>query len=288
VPELPEVETIRRQLDALLVGRSIVGLRSTWAKSLTGRGVEPTVVLGRPVTGAWRQGKVLGLDLEGGVTMLVHLRMTGQLLLDPRDDSGAPSGESSATRVVLDLDDGSRLVFNDHRKFGRMVVLPSSDVGADPLLARMGPEPLGEEFDAGALSRALGRHPGLRLKTALLDQGIVAGVGNIYADEALWHAGLHPERRSGALKRSGITALHGGIVTVLTEGVARGGSTMRDYVDARGERGGYLDVAAVYGRAGRPCPRCGTPIVKMTVGGRGTHFCPACQRAPRSRRPTRA
>jgi formamidopyrimidine-DNA glycosylase len=287
VPELPEVETIRRQLDALLPGRSIVGLRSTWAKSLTGRGVEPTAVLGRPVTGAWRRGKVLGLDLEGGVTVLVHLRMTGQLVLDPTDAGGAPSGESSATRVVLDLDDGSRLVFNDHRKFGRMVVVASSDVGADPLLARMGPEPLGEAFDAGSLSLALRRHPRLRLKTALLDQGIVAGVGNIYADEALWHAGLHPERRTATLRRPDVTALHAGIVAVLTEGVVRGGSTMRDYVDARGDRGGYLDVAAVYGRTGQPCRRCGTAIVKTTVGGRGTHFCPACQRAPRNRPPAR-
>ena len=287
MPELPEVETIRRQLDTLLVGRSIVGLRSTWAKSLTGRGVEPDVVLGRRVLGAWRRGKVLGLDLEGGVSVLVHLRMTGQLLLGPTDATGAPLGESSATRVVLDLDDGSRLVFNDHRKFGRMVVLPSSDVGADPLLARMGPEPLGEAFDAGALSLALRPHPRLRLKAALLDQGIVAGVGNIYADEALWHAGLHPERRSGTLRRPAVTALHAGIVTVLTEGVARGGSTIRDYVDARGDRGGYLDVAAVYGRAGQPCLRCGAAVVKTTVGGRGTHFCPACQHAPRKRPPAR-
>jgi formamidopyrimidine-DNA glycosylase len=283
VPELPEVETIRRQLGALLVGRSVVGLRSTWAKSLTGRGVEPVAVLGRPVTGAWRRGKVLGLDLEGGMSVLVHLRMTGQLLFHPADAVGTRQGETSATRVVFDLDDGSRLVFNDHRKFGRVVVLPSSDVGTDPLLARMGPEPLEEAFDTGALASALRRHPGLRLKAALLDQGVVAGVGNIYADEALWQAGLHPERRCGTLRGPGVAALHAGIVTVLTEGVARGGSTMRDYVDARGDRGGYLDVAAVYGRAGRPCPRCGATIVKTTVGGRGTHFCPACQRAPRRR-----
>ena len=288
MPELPEVETIRRQLDVLLVGRSVVGLRSTWATSLTGRGVDPAAVLERPVTGVWRRGKVLGLDLEGGISVLVHLRMTGQLLLDPRNALGGTVEETSATRVVLDLDDGSRLVFNDHRKFGRLVVLPSSDVGADPLLARMGPEPLGESFDPGVLSEALHRHPGLRIKTALLDQGVMAGVGNIYADEALWQAGLHPERRCGTLKRPGVAALHAGIVTVLTEGVARGGSTMRDYVDARGERGGYLDVAAVYGRAGRPCLRCGTAVVKTTVGGRGTHFCPACQRAPRRRRPARA
>ena len=285
MPELPEVETIRRQLDLLLVGRSFVGLRSTWAKSLTGREVQPAAVLGRPVTGAWRRGKVLGIDLEGGVSMLVHLRMTGQLLYDPTDADGRPTRDTSATRVVLDLDDGSRLVFNDHRKFGRIVVLPSSDVSDDPLLARMGPEPLGEAFDAGALLAALRRHPGLRLKTALLDQSVVAGIGNIYADEALWHAGLHPVRRCGTLRRPAVTALHIGIVSVLTEGVARGGSTMRDYIDARGDRGGYLEVATVYGRTGQPCIRCGTVIVKTTLGGRGTHFCPVCQRAPTKRAP---
>ena len=210
--------------------------------------------------------------------------MTGQLLHDPADPEGPPVEETSATRVVLDLDDGSRLVFNDHRKFGRMVVLPTADVAADPLLARMGPEPLGEAFDPATLGAALHRHPGLRVKTALLDQSVVAGVGNIYADEALWHARLHPERRCGALTRPGVVALHGGIVSVLSEGVARGGSTLRDYVDARGDRGGYLEVATVYGRDGRPCPRCGSSIVKTTVGGRGTHLCPTCQRAPGRRR----
>ena len=145
MPELPEVETIRRQLAACLPGRSVVAQRTTWAKSLTGRGVEPTALVGRPVEAVWRRGKVLGLDLADGVSVLVHLRMTGQLLVDP-PDAAAPVEETSATRVVLDLDDGGRLVFNDHRKFGRMVVLPTADVGADPLLARMGPEPLDEGF----------------------------------------------------------------------------------------------------------------------------------------------
>jgi formamidopyrimidine-DNA glycosylase len=211
--------------------------------------------------------------------------MTGQLLLEPAGGSGPPGPDTSATRVVLDLDDGSRLVFNDQRKFGRIVVLPTADVPRDPLLARMGPEPLDGGFDPAMLAAGLRRHPGLRVKSALLDQGVVAGIGNIYADEALWHAGLHPERRSGTLRAPVVRALHAGIVTVLTEGVARGGSTMRDYRDARGERGGYLEVAAVYGRTGLPCRRCGTPIVKTTVVGRGTHVCPSCQTAPRRRVP---
>ncbi|HEY5108103.1 MAG TPA: bifunctional DNA-formamidopyrimidine glycosylase/DNA-(apurinic or apyrimidinic site) lyase [Acidimicrobiales bacterium] len=285
MPELPEVETIRRQLDDMLPGRSVTATETRWHKSLTGRGIEIGAVLGLPVTRVWRRGKVLGIDLDGGVSVLVHLRMTGQLLLGA---AGAPPPESTATRVVLDLDDGSRLLFNDQRKFGRMVVLPTADVPDDPLLARMGPEPLGEGFDVDTLGAVLRRHPGLRLKSALLDQGAVAGIGNIYADEALWQAGLHPERRCGAVRRPGVEALRDGIVSVLSEGVARGGSTLRDYVDARGERGGYLEVAAVYGRTGQPCRRCGTAIVKTTVVGRGTHVCPSCQVAPRRHRATRA
>jgi formamidopyrimidine-DNA glycosylase len=148
----------------------------------------------------------------------------------------------------------------------------------------MGPEPLDDGFDTAVLRSILCRHPGLRLKSVLLDQSSVAGIGNIYADEALWHAGLHPERRSGALRRPGVEALRVGIVHVLSEGVARGGSTLRDYVDSRGDRGGYLEVAAVYGRAGLPCRRCGATIVKSVVAGRGTHTCPVCQVAPRRRK----
>ena len=284
MPELPEVETIRRQLDEAVTGRSVVAIESCRHRSLTGRGVEPTDLLRRPVTRAWRRGKLLGIDLDGGVSALVHLRMTGQLLLEPADAARPSPLDTSATWVVLDLDDGSRLVFNDHRKFGRIVVLPSDDVPNDPLLARMGPEPLDDGFDAEALAVGLRRHPGLRVKSALLDQSVVAGIGNIYADEALWQAGLHPERRSGALRRPDVRALHAGDRTVLSEGLVRGGSTMRDYVDARGERGGYLEVAAVYGRTGQSCRRCGTTIVKTTVVGRGTHVCPSCQIPPRRRR----
>ena len=281
MPELPEVETIRRQLAADLLGRSVAAIETSWPKSLTGRGLDPAALLGRPVTGIWRRGKVLGIDTEGGVSVLVHLRMTGQLLMGSVGTDAQVSTGNSATRVILYLDDGSRLVFNDQRKFGRIVVLPTTDVADDPLLARMGPEPLEAGFDPEMLGAILGRRPGLRLKAALLDQSVVAGVGNIYADEVLWCAGLHPERRCGTVRRPGIAALHAGVVSVLSEGVAHGGSTLRDYVDARGDRGGYLDVAAVYGRTGQPCRRCSTAIVKITVVGRGTHLCPSCQKAPR-------
>jgi len=289
VPELPEVETIRRQLDARLIGRSVWSVETRWHKSFTGRSVDPGVVVGRPVARVWRRGKVLGIDTDGGISFLTHLRMTGQLLLEPPGtprDTPSPR-ETGATRVVFGFDDGSRLYFNDQRKFGRMVVLPTAEVSADPLLARMGPEPLEPGFDAVALGAGLARHPSMTLKAALLDQGVVAGIGNIYADEALWWGGLHPQRRCGAVRRPAVAALREGIVAVLSEGVARGGSTLRDYVDAQGQRGGYLDIAAVYGRSGQPCRRCSTIIVKITVAGRGTHLCPSCQAAPRQRRAPR-
>jgi len=287
VPELPEVETIRLQLDAHLVGRSVSAIETRWPKSLTGRGLDPAALLGQPVTGVWRRGKVLGIDANGGVSVLVHLRMTGQLLLGSPDPAGPVPPDVSSTRAILGLDDGSRLVFNDQRKFGRIVVLPTSEVAADPLLARMGPEPLEAGFDPNVLGARLRHRPGLGLKAALLDQGVVAGIGNIYADEILWSAHLHPERRCGTVRRPGVEALHAGIVTVLAEGVARGGSTLRDYVDTRGDRGGYLEVAAVYGRSGQPCRRCGSSIVKVTVVGRGTYLCPSCQPTPRKPRSTR-
>jgi len=289
VPELPEVETIRQQLDARLIGRSVSSVETRWHKSFTGRRVDPGVVVGRPVARVWRRGKVLGIDTDGGISLLTHLRMTGQLLLEPVGtprDALSPR-DTSATRVVFGFDDGSRLFFNDQRKFGRLVVLPTADVPADPLLARMGPEPLEPGFDAEALGAGLARHPSMTLKAALLDQGVVAGIGNIYADEALWRAGLHPQRRCGAVRRPAVAALRDGIVTVLSDGVARGGSTLRDYVDSQGRPGGYLDIAAVYGRSGQPCRRCSTVIVKITVAGRGTHLCPSCQAAPRKRRPPR-
>ena len=188
MPELPEVETIRRQLETDLLGRSVAAIETRWPKSLTGRGLDPAALLGRPVTRIWRRGKVLGIDAEGGVSVLVHLRMTGQLLMESVESDSQVSMGDSPTRVILHLGDAARLVFNDQRKFGRIVVLPSTDVADDPLIARMGPEPLEAGFDAEVLGAILSRRPGLRLKAALLDQSVVAGIGNIYADEVLWCA----------------------------------------------------------------------------------------------------
>ena len=283
VPELPEVETIRAQLAERLVGRRIVDLTASWSKSLEHRGVTPGVVEGRSIVAARRRGKVLILDLENSVSLLVHLRMTGQLILD---EPGIPV-PPGPTRVIAELDHG-RLRFCDQRKFGRVVAVRTDEVDLDPLLARMGPEPLNAVFDGAVLWEGLRHHRGLMIKPAILDQSVVAGVGNIYADESLWHAKLHPERRCGGLTKAEVERVAMGIVIVLAKGIEAGGSTMRDYVDANGERGGYLDEAVAFGRTGLACRRCGALIIKTRVAGRGTHVCPICQPTPSRKRSRRS
>ena len=277
MPELPEVETIRRQLSTSIVGLTITGVRASWEKSLTGQGISPTAAIHQEVVEVSRRGKVLLVHLSGDVSILVHLRMTGQLLLDP-----GRQGEGPLTRAVLSLSEG-QLVFNDQRKFGRLVVMATSRIGDDALLARMGPEPLSEAFTVEGLRQAIGRHRTASIKAVLLDQSTVAGLGNIYVDEVLFVAGIHPATPCAALTKSRITKIAEAIRIVLTLAIARGGSTMRDYRDATGAHGTYLDVAHVFGRTGQPCRACGSQIVKERVAGRGTHVCRSCQ----PRRPNR-
>lgn len=271
MPELPEVETIRRQLDAALPGRRLVGIEASWPKTLEGRGMPAAGANGLRVSEVARRGKVLIIALGDEAALLVHLRMTGQLLLD---EGGRLEGPM--TRAVIHLDRGA-LVFNDQRKFGRIVVTPAQLVDADPLLARMGPEPLASDFDGSALHRQLGRHRSLSIKAALLDQSTIAGIGNIYADEVLFCAGIHPSTPCDQLGVGDIDRLADSIIGVLQRSIDAGGSTMRDYRDATGAQGGYLEEAQVFGRTDERCRRCPTKIVKTRVAGRGTHLCPQCQ-----------
>jgi formamidopyrimidine-DNA glycosylase len=278
MPELPEVETIRSQLQAQLVGQAITGYSCSWEKSFTVRGVARDAILGREITGTWRRGKVLGIELSGTLALLVHLRMTGQLLLVEQPDLPEGDARHRMTRASFALSGGGTLLFNDQRKFGRIVLLPREALSSDPLLARMGVEPLDPAFDGAYLAVQLARHPKLMVKAALLDQSVVAGIGNIYADEALWSAQLSPERRCASLTSAEIDTLAGSVVAVLSTALERGGSTLRDYVNLEGRPGGYLEVAQVFGRTGQPCSRCGAPIIKLRLAGRGTHLCPRCQR----------
>ena len=272
VPELPEVETIRRQLNELVCGRVVTSLTASWEKSLRFDGVHRDAVLGEQIAALERRGKVLLIHLTGELTLLIHLRMTGQLLLDENSQLVGPM-----TRSVLRLDLG-QLVFNDQRKFGRIVVMETGEVDSDSLLSRLGPEPLTPDFTAKVLATRLGRHRTASVKAALLDQSTVAGLGNIYVDEVLFVAKVHPEKSCAALTKAEVKRLAEAIPAVLQAGIQAGGSTMRDYRDASGASGTYLEKAHVFGRTGEPCERCATPLIKIRVAGRGTHLCPRCQR----------
>ena len=283
MPELPEVETVRRGLQQLVVGRAVAGVDVLNAGSFHA----PSPLDGARFVDARRRAKMLLLDLDDGRCVAVHLKMTGQLVVRGSDDWGGGHPSDSligdlpdrSTRVVLDLDDGGRLFLNDQRKFGWMRVVPR--IEADEMTAGLGPEPMDD--DAWPRFRQLvRRHKRTVVKAALLDQGVVAGIGNIYADEALWGARVHPATRVGALSDKALHRVLQEAADVMTMSIELGGSTDRNYVDAEGRRGAYLDFARVFRREGQPCLRCGTTIVKTRVAGRGTHVCPKCQRLPRS------
>jgi formamidopyrimidine-DNA glycosylase len=268
-------------------------------------------LLGAGIIACDRRGKLLMLHLDNGFTILAHLRMTGQLIFrdtanktgmracaarangsptephsdDPDFGGGYPSrsliGElpDRSTRAIISFADGSHLYFNDQRKFGYLKLVSTALLAEDDFLRRLGLEPLAANFDWRALRERLPMHSKRPIKALLLDQEIVAGIGNIYADESLFLAGIHPERTPSSLTVPAIKRLHAGIQDCLRQSIADGGSTARDYVDAEGLRGEYLDRhAQVYGRAGQPCPKCGRPISKIRIAGRGTHFCRHCQK----------
>ncbi|HEX2035091.1 MAG TPA: bifunctional DNA-formamidopyrimidine glycosylase/DNA-(apurinic or apyrimidinic site) lyase [Chloroflexota bacterium] len=275
MPELPEVETVRGDLEAHLVGRTFTGAEVLWERSVDRPPAElfPAALAGHRVEAIERRGKFLVLRLDGGASLIVHLRMTGQLRWR---EHGAP--RERHLRVVLYLDDGHELHFDDQRKFGRMYLVPD-EAGRLEVLSRLGPEPLLQDFSREALQgRLRGRRA--RLKSLLMDQQFLAGLGNIYVDEALFHARLHPMRRSDTLTEEEITRLHEGITEALRQGIANRGTTLADYRDVWGTAGLNQEALFVFRREGQPCPRCGTPIEKINVGGRGTHFCPSCQPSP--------
>jgi formamidopyrimidine-DNA glycosylase len=285
MPELPEVETVRRRLAPLLEGRrfervEIVDPRLT-------RPLDPADVAreleGELVAAVERRGKYLILRFDSRRALLVHLRMTGSML---HGDGAA--GNDPHRRARVELDDGAVLAYRDVRRFGTWLLLEPSELDAY-LDARVGREPLAEAYRARDLAAKLaGRR--IPVKAALLDQRTVAGVGNIYADEALWRARIHPLSSADELSIDEVKALHRGVRRALEQGIARQGSTLRDYRLPDGGSGGMQHEFKVYGRAGEPCDRCGTPIDKIRVAGRGTWYCPSCQRqkaAYAARRPSR-
>ena len=282
MPELPEVETIRRQLAPRVAGRTIVEaevLDSLWCAPRPPEEVEHDL-RGELIEGLDRRGKYLVISLEGERFLVMHLRMTGNLLwVDAGDDaSGRPY-----LRVRLVLDDDHRLLFVDLRRFGTGLVIDGRDELEAYFGARLGPEPLDPEFTPAVLAReARGRKA--PIKAFLLDQRRIAGVGNIYADEALFRARLHPLRPAGRLRRSELERLHAGIVETLEAGIRWQGASIDRYRDSNGARGSMQKEFLVHLREGEPCVRCGRPVVKLVAAGRGTYICPRCQAPPRSRR----
>jgi formamidopyrimidine-DNA glycosylase len=282
VPELPEVETIRRQLAPRIAGRTIVEAEvfdPLWCAPRTPEEVEVDL-RGERIASLGRRGKYLLMELEDERFLVIHLRMTGNLLWVAKADD-LPG--RAHLRVRLVLDDGNRLLFVDLRRFGTGVVIDSRAELDAYLDERVGPEPLEPEFTPDVLARAA-RGRKAPVKAFLLDQRRVAGVGNIYADEALFRARIHPLRPAGRLRREEIERLHAGIVETLETGIERQGSSIDRYRDADGERGSMQDEFLIHLREGRPCVRCGGTVVKMVAAGRGTYVCRRCQPAPRARR----
>ncbi len=278
MPELPEVETVRRGLERHLVGRRVERVEVGRERSV--RRTSPEAVIAgltdTVIEAADRRGKYLLLPLDSGDSCMIHLRMSGQVLL-----AAAGAERPPHTHVVLHLDDGHEAWFVDPRTFGEVVVFDPDHVDVElPELARLGVDPIAEPFDASTLRVAFGS-TARALKPLLLDQHVVAGIGNIYADEILHRARLRPDRPASSLDRRRIATLHRSIVDVLTEAIDAGGSTLGDaqYVDLMGEGGSYQDEHRVYGRGGERCVTCGRGWVRRSVtGGRGTHWCPLCQR----------
>ena len=333
MPELPEVETVRRGLYELIIGRTFKTVTVHDAPKIFPNAPSDVeaFLLGAEVTNVRRRAKVLLIDLSSGYTLVVHLKMTGQLVFvqsknsnssasatspvtvsaqESRDESresrtaqperdmagdaagaeelrfgaGHPTDSligtlpDRSTRVSLTFTDNSTLYFNDQRKFGWLKLVPTAEVPQLPFMQKVGPEPLEADFTATQFAERFTRRANTSIKAALLDQTVVAGVGNIYADESLWGAYIDPRRKVKDVSPQEFALLYAELRDVMNLAIEKGGSTDKNYVNAEGKRGSYMDFARVFRREGLACPRCGATIEKIKHAGRGTHFCPVCQR----------
>ena len=287
MPELPEVETVARGLRRLIVGKNIVKVSHDNAKSFPNSLVEVNnFMVGANIGGVRRRAKVIIIDLDDSWSLVAHLKMTGQMVYRGEENWGAghPNDDFlaelpvSATRVQIEFSDGSKLFFNDQRKFGWMKLLPTAEIKNMPFFVKVGPEPLEDSFTLENFIDRFKRKKRSAIKAALLDQSVIAGVGNIYADESLWRAQIHPETRVESLDSSEFKRLYEAVRYVMNLSIEKGGSTARNYVNADGGKGNYLDYANVFRKEGSLCARCGSEIIKTRVAGRGTHICPVCQK----------
>ena len=287
MPELPEVETVRRGLHELIIGRKVAKIEHDNPKSFPNATADvEQFLIGAEIIDVRRRAKVLMIDLSSGYSLVIHLKMTGQLVFRGEAVFGAGHPSDSligqlpdrSTRVTLEFSDGSHLYFNDQRKFGWIKLMPTLEVPNIDFMQKVGPEPLEADFTPEQFAERFKRRAKTSIKAALLDQTVVAGVGNIYADEALWGAKIHPQQLVGSLSAADFKRLYTELRDVMNLAIEKGGSTDKNYVNAEGKRGSYMDFARVFRREGLACPRCGTPIIKFKHAGRGTHICPQCQK----------
>lgn len=288
MPELPEVETIRIGLNSLIIGKTVsaVAVFDSPGSFPNPLNQVDSFLIGSSIVGVHRRAKVLLFELTSGYSLVAHLKMTGQLVFRGQEVFGGGHPTDSligklpdrSTRVQIEFTDGSRLFFNDQRKFGWIKLLPTVEIGQLSFFQKVGPEPLDVRTTPTEFVNRIRRHNGARVKPAILDQSTIAGVGNIYADEALWQANIHPEIRVKNLSEGQLVMLFEAIVDVLKVSLSHGGSTDRNYVNAEGEKGSYLKFAKVFRREGLACYRHPDVMIeKIRVAGRGTHICPVCQ-----------
>lgn len=290
MPELPEVETVKIGLNKLIVGKKIANVFSDWPKSFPNSKDDVNeFMINAEVVDVKRRAKVLLIDLSTQYTLVIHLKMTGQMVYRGKATFGAGHPNDSligklpdkSTRVVIDFKDKSQLFFNDQRKFGWMRLIPTLEVPNINFMKKVGPEPLSEEFTEKVFLERIFRRKNSNIKAVLLDQSVLAGIGNIYADESLWGAKINPNYKVSEIPKSKLKVLYKEIRYVLELAIKSGGSTDRNYVDAEGKKGSYMTFARVFRREKQPCPRCAMTIIKTRVAGRGTHVCPKCQRPPK-------
>ena len=288
MPELPEVETVRRGLAELLIGRTVrrVTVFDSPKSFPNAPGQIEQFLYGASVMAVRRRAKVLIIDLDSDYSLVVHLKMTGQLIFRGQQNFGGGHPTDSlvgdlpdrSTRVQIDFADDSHLFFNDQRKFGWIKLLPTVEVPQLPFMQKVGPEPLDSKTTAKEFIQRIRRRQNSMIKPAFLDQAVIAGVGNIYADEALWAAQIHPETRVKNVTDAQLNTLFTELRNILQLSIDQGGSTDKNYVDAEGRKGNYLTFAHVFRREGQACHRHpDQEIIKLKVGGRGTHICPVCQ-----------
>lgn len=286
MPELPEVETVRAGLHKLIIGRVVKSATSDNPKSFPNSAIDvQEFLIDAAVTNVRRRAKVLMIDLSTDYSLVIHLKMTGQLVFvgEQRFGAGHPNDSlittlpDKSTRVSLEFSDGTHLFFNDQRKFGWVRLMPTVEIPYIDFMKKVGPEPLETNFTAAEFAERFTRRANTTIKAAILDQSVIAGVGNIYADESLWGAKIHPSRLVKSITDKEFKALYTDVREVMNLAIAKGGSSNQTYINAEGQRGHYMDFARVFRREGQACPRCGVTIVKLRVAGRGTHICPQCQ-----------